>query len=200
MTVLVVMWAPGAWSVTTTYTDPAAFAAALPGPAQVLDFDALVPGTLLPSGSTQDGVTFTYSIAGLTMKVVDSFSTTSGSNSLGLTGGDDAFLDGDTFDLAFSPVLALGMFFITSDAALESEILLATPVGTVGNSATPFQVLPDGGIAYFVGLIAMDLFGTAQVDFAADGETNSPSTWMTSPQRFRSRARLRCWERALQLL
>ncbi len=167
------LWSAPAWSVTVTFTDPALFSAALPGPAQVLDFDALAPGTLLPSGSTQGGVTFNYSIAGLTMKVVDSFSTTSGANSLGLTGGDDAFLDGDTFDLAFSSsVRALGMFFITSDAALASEILLATPVGTAGNSATPFQVLPDGGIAYFVGLIATDLFSTAQVDFASDGETN----------------------------
>ncbi len=153
---LVLLWAPligavvlagPAYSVTVTYTDPAAFAAALPGPAQVLDFDSLAPGTLLPSGSTQGGVTFTYSIAGLTMKVVDAFSTTSGTNSLGLTGGDDAFLDGDTFDLSFSSsVRALGMFFITSDAALASEILLVTPVGTAGNSATLFQVLPDGGI------------------------------------------------------
>jgi hypothetical protein len=139
----------------------------------VLDFDGLAPGTLLPSGSTQGGVTFTYAIAGLTMKVVDTFSTTSGANSLGLTGGDDAFLDGDTFDLAFSsPVRALGMFFITSDAALASEILLATPVGTAGNSATPFAVLPDGGIAYFVGLVSTGLFSTAQVDVAADGESN----------------------------
>ncbi len=167
------LWSAPAWSATMTFTDPALFSAALPGPAQVLDFDALAPGTLLPSGSTQGGVTFTYSIAGLTMEVVDTFSTTSGTNSLGLTGGDDAFLDGDTFDLAFSSsVLALGMFFITSDAALASEILVVTPIGTAGNSATPFGVLPDGGIAYFVGLIGTGLFSTAQVDFAADGETN----------------------------
>ena len=64
------------------------------------------------------------------------------------------------------------MFFITSDAALASEILVVTPIGTAGNSDTPFSVLPDGGITYFVGLIGTGLFSTAQVDFAADGEIN----------------------------
>ena len=49
-----------------TYADPTPINASLPGPAQVLDFDALAPGTLLPSGSTQGGVTFNYAIARLT--------------------------------------------------------------------------------------------------------------------------------------
>ena len=155
-----------------TYTDPALFAGDLPGPASTLDFDSLAPGTLIPSGSTVDGVTFTYSIFGLSMKVADAFSTTSGSNSLGLTGGDDAFLDGDSFDLDFDSALALGMFFIASDAAIADEILLVTLAGTAGNSATPFAVLADGGIAYFVGLISTDQFNSATVDFLADGEIN----------------------------
>ena len=47
--------------------DSSSFAAALPGPAQTVDFDSTAAGTLLPSGSTLDRVTFTYSIAGLAM-------------------------------------------------------------------------------------------------------------------------------------
>lgn len=75
----------------------------------MLNFDSLAAGTLIPSGSSQGGITFTYSIAGLTMKLTNAFSTTSGANSLGLTGGDEAFLDGDAFNLGFAaPQLALG--------------------------------------------------------------------------------------------
>ncbi len=49
---------------------------------------------------------FTYSIVGLTVYVTDAFDSTSGQNSLGLTGADEAFLDGDSFDLTIaSPVL-----------------------------------------------------------------------------------------------
>jgi len=89
------------------------------------------------------------------MKVTNAFSTTSGANSLGLTGGDEAFLDGDAFDLGFAaPQLALGMYFITSDPAIADEILVTAAGGTAGNAAVPFSVLPDEGIAYFVGLIA----------------------------------------------
>ena len=99
---------------TVTYTDSASFFGALPGPATTLDFEGLAAGTLLPSGSTVDGVTFTYAIDGLTLKVTDSFDTTSPSNSLGLTGGDDALLDGDEITLTIDhSIFALGMFFIT---------------------------------------------------------------------------------------
>jgi hypothetical protein len=163
---------PNSAQATLGFTDPAAFAAALPGPAQTLDFESLPPGALIPSGSGAGGVTFTYSIAGLTMEVTNAFSTTSGTNSLGLTGGDDAFQDGDAFDLAFAPSLALGMFFITSDPAIANEILLTAGSGTTGNAATPFSVLPDGGIAYFVGLVGDAPFSAASVHFLQDGQVN----------------------------
>ena len=44
---------------------------------------------MLPSPSSLAGTTVTYSISGLTLKVTDSFDTTSGQNSLGLTGGEE---------------------------------------------------------------------------------------------------------------
>ena len=158
---------------TMTFTDHATFLAALPGPASILDFDSLAAGTLLSSGTTTDGVTFTYDIAGETMKIVDAFDTTSPGNSLGLTGGDDAFLDGDAFDLGFDQeVNALGMFFITSDPALAGEIQLSASVGTALNAGTESFILSDGGSGYFVGLISTDSFSTASIGFAADGEIN----------------------------
>ena len=79
---LLLLAAAPAHALTTTYTDSAAFNAALPGAASTLDFDSLPSGGLLPSGTTRDGVTFTYSIDGLTLKVTDAFDTTSGQNSL----------------------------------------------------------------------------------------------------------------------
>jgi hypothetical protein len=42
----------------------------------------------------------------------------------------------------------------------------------VGNAALPFGVLPDGGITYFVGLIADTPFSAASVHFLDDGEIN----------------------------
>ena len=49
-------------ATTTTYTDSTAFGLALPGPSATLDFEGLAPGTLIPSGSTEGGITFTYAI------------------------------------------------------------------------------------------------------------------------------------------
>ena len=64
---LVLVTAASAQALTTTFISSPAFDSALPGPPSVLDFDSLAAGTLLPSGSTQDGVTFTYTIDGLTL-------------------------------------------------------------------------------------------------------------------------------------
>ena len=138
-------------ATTIAFTDSASFLAALPGPASTLDFEGLASGTTLPSGSSEDGITFTYAIDGLSLLVTDSFDTTSGSNSLGLTGGDDALLDGDEITLSFdSSIKALGLFFITSDPALAEEIQLITSVGTALNSGTAEAILGDGVGRQFV--------------------------------------------------
>src|SRR5262245_61116459 len=96
----------------TSFTTSTGFEAGLLGTATVsrLDFEGVAAGTLLPSGSSLGGVTFTYSIDSLSMKVTNSFDTTSPTNSLGLTGGDEAFLDGDTITLSLGqPLFALGL-------------------------------------------------------------------------------------------
>ena len=158
---------------TTTFTDSTAFGLALPGPSVTLDFEGLAAGTLLPSGSTEGGITFTYTIDTLSLKVTDAFDTTSPENSLGLTGGDEALLDGDAIDLAFDlPVLAVGMFFVTSDPAAVGEIQLITSVGTALGSGTAEAVLVDGGIVYFLGLVSTSPFASALIDFADDAAVN----------------------------
>ncbi len=170
---LALLVASAAHAATTTFTDPTAFSAALPDRVSTLDFDTESAGTLIPSGSSLDDITFTYAIDSLSLKVTDAFDTTSGLNSLGLTGGDEAMLDGDviSFDTA-SPVLALGLFVITSDPALASEIELVTSVGTALNAGTALATLGDGGLVYFLGLVATTQFSSATLDFADDGEIN----------------------------
>ena len=162
-----------AGALTTAYVDEPSFSAALKSTPEFQSFDGFAAGTLLPSGSAVGAFTLSYSLSGLTAKVTDAYSTTSGSNSLGLSGGDEAFLDGDALDLVFSDSLtAIGLYFITSDSALAGEIQLVTAEGTAGNSATPASVLGDGGIAYFVGLTSTVPFSTAQIRFQDDGEVN----------------------------
>lgn len=171
---LVMVLLPSASRATTTaFADSASFLSALPQSPGILDFESLTPGTLLPSVSVLDGISFTYLIDGLTLKISDAFDTTSGDNSLGLTGGDEALLDGDEISLDFAdPILALGMFFITSDPLMQDEILLVTAIGTAGNSAVEEAILPDGGIVYFVGLTSSEAFSAATIAFADDGEIN----------------------------
>lgn len=160
-------------AITTTFTEAGSFLVAAPGTPGVLDFEGLASGTLIPSGTAQGGITFSYSIDGLTLQVVDSFDTTSPANSLGLTGGDDALLDGDEVDLVFStPISALGMHFITSDAAVANEIQLVTPEGTALGSGVVETTLGDGGFVYFLGLVSTSTFSSATIAFANDGEVN----------------------------
>ena len=144
-----------------TYTDQAAFMAALPGPASTLDFDSLASGTTIANGGTVDGITFNYNFGGVSMVVTDGnqfggggpFDTTSGSNFLG-TDDSDIFLDGDDFDLSFAPVNAIGMFFITADVMFDDDITLTGGGASVGLSAADAGAdLGDGGIPYFLGII-----------------------------------------------
>ena len=157
----------------TSYQDPIAYDVALPGIFRNLDYDALAPSTLLPSGSAEQSVALSYSLEGATVKVVDAFDTSTPANSVGLSGGDEALLDGDTLTLDFGvPVRGVGLFIITSDPAVEDEITLSTPLGSVGNAAMPLSVTPDGGHVYFLGRIENLEFNQATLGFAADGEVN----------------------------
>ena len=47
---------------------------------------------------------------------------------------------------AGTPVLAVGLFGSTGDPALQSEILLTTPAGSVGGAATELELLGNGGL------------------------------------------------------
>ncbi len=159
------------------FTEEAAFMAAISGfDPHTLDFESQDPGYLIQNGDSLEGITFAYDLFGENMAVTDEYMTTSGSNSLGLTWngvveGDNYFWDGDEFDLAFDPVNAMGLYFITSDPAMAEEIWLQTQWGRAYNSEDSL-VLDDGGLAYFVGLVSDEPFTSAHIGFAADDESN----------------------------
>lgn len=147
----------------TGFTSRAAFLAALPGAATVLAFEGFAPGALLPSGSGLGaGVSVAYAIgdgAGgfLTLAVVDRFATTSGTRSLGLAdpANEDQLVLGDELDFAVAGATqAFGLSLISSDALFAGDVRLVTAQGEAANGATAETTLPDGGLVYFVGLVA----------------------------------------------
>jgi len=76
-----------AYSTPQSYTDQAAFSAALPGTATTVDFDSALADTLILSGESVDGITFNYALEGVALKVSSasgtSYSTTSSTQFLG---------------------------------------------------------------------------------------------------------------------
>ena len=154
-----------------TYTDEASFLAALSGPASTLDFDSTSVGTLIPSGNSLGGVTFTYNISGLDMKVVNDFDTTSPNNYLGLddAGNLDLFIAGDEFSMSFaSPVNAIGLYIVSGDPLLAGDVSLDTSAGSALNSDVVDVTLGDGGLAYYIGLMSDTAFTSADLTFDAE--------------------------------
>ena len=159
-------------AATITYTNESAFLTALPGAASTLDFDSTTASTLINSGSSLGGITFTYSIGPppIKMMVTDDFLTTSGNNYLGLddAGNYNLFIAGDVFSMTFAnPVNALGMYFVSGDPLFAGDISLVTSAGNASNSATIDVTLTDGGLAYYIGLISDQAFSSASIQFDA---------------------------------
>jgi len=146
-----------------TFTSRAAFDAAIAGmfDVEILDFDGVPDETLIPSGSSLDGVTFSYTIedtlGSYDLIVISSFETTSGLQSLGLTSGD-VLLSGDAFTMTFDRTIhAIGLY-VLGRLINEGEMELRIPgKGSVSNAAAADLVLPGGGgAAWFLGLIEAD--------------------------------------------
>jgi len=158
------------------YTDQAAFSAALPGISTTVDFDSATADALIPSGSSVDGITFSYALDGTKLKVStqssNNYSTTSGSQFLG---SDDAdiFQDGDTITLLFAPVSAIGLYLISNDALEDNDISLNAGGITASLVATEMQSAPlsDGSSVHFLGIIdAATPFSTATIMTPGNGE------------------------------
>ena len=146
-----------------TFTSRAAFDAAIAGmfDVEILDFDGVPDETLIPSGSSLDGVTFSYTIedtlGSYDLIVISSFETTSGLQSLGLTSGD-VLLSGDAFTMTFDRTIHAVGLYVLGRLINEGEMELRIPgKGSVSNAAAADLVLPGGGgAAWFLGLIETD--------------------------------------------
>jgi hypothetical protein len=170
-----VVFSTASHAITTTYTTESSFLAALPGAASTLDFDSTASGTIINSGDSVGGITFTYSIGPppINMAVVSDFETTSGTNYLGLDdpGNFNLFIAGDTFSLSFAnPVNALGMYFVSGDPLFANDIELVTASGSAFNSDTVDVSFGDGGLAYYIGLISDTQFSSASIQFDPSAE------------------------------
>lgn len=144
------------------YNDYSSFMADLPGPANILDFDDLAYGDPIADGQTLGGITFSYEFGGVTMMVVDDLyaPTTSSPNLLGANDGE-VFLDGDNFTISFSPVRAVGMYFLSPDEMYDDDIVLSAGGGAASlnaNMALFLGVDADNlpWHAYFLGIIDPD--------------------------------------------
>lgn len=160
----------------STFANRAAFLAALPGPAATISFEGFAPGTLLPSGAGLGaGVSVTYAIddgAGglLSLAVVDRFDTTSGTRSLGLDdpANEDQLLLGDELDFAVAGgTRAFGLSLISGDPLLTGDVRLVTGQGQAVNAAAIQAELPDGGLVYFIGLVAPAPFTQVALRYGA---------------------------------
>lgn len=148
----------------STYTNVSDFDTAVASgflPISDLNFDSLVSGSTIASGSTVQGITFTYTLGGgaFDMQVGSTFDTTSAPNYLGTT-GDDAFLSGDSFTMTFAqPESAVGLFVISGGIDFAGDYTLSIAGGSVDNSDntdSTFGTLGDGGAVYFLGLVETD--------------------------------------------
>lgn len=162
------------------YTDVADFLAALPGPAATAGFDGLASGTVIPSGGSAGGITFTYDFGGLDLLVTDGtaaggggpFDTTSPPNFLG-TSDADLLIDGDDLALGFAPANAVGLFIITAElpgsTLFDDDLRLGASGGTAFLDVDAVQeTLPDGSLVFFLGVIdPAASFTTANLDNCA---------------------------------
>ncbi len=133
--------------------------ASLDGATAVVDFDSFTSGSVIPSGVSEQGLTFLYDFGGVQIvvhQVTDpsTVDTTSPPNYAG--SGDASFLqDGDDFDLLFeAPVNAIGITITTADDMLPDDVVLTA--GGIGIGLDPVAVqstLDDGATEFFLGIV-----------------------------------------------
>ncbi len=152
--------APGFSSAAlNTFTSKVTFDAAIAGLSaqQTVNFDSVLAGTTFASGTGTGGLTFTYAIAGpSTLRVSNTFGTTSGSNYLGLDNPDTAFYLGDSFTINFNrTVNAVGLYLIAGSDAQAGDFKVSVAGGSVFNSGTADTLVSDGR-AFYLGLVESD--------------------------------------------
>jgi len=148
-------------AATIAYDSQADYLSALSGAdITTYNFDALATGTVIASGDTLNGATFSYSLSAPgnpSIQVDDFFDTTSPNNYLGTDDGSGAFVSGDAFTITFDQTIqAVGLYVISADLIFADDFTITTNSGqSVSNTATADVTLTDGD-AFFIGLIEDD--------------------------------------------
>jgi hypothetical protein len=154
--VLLACAAPNAVAATRVYTQPADFQAATLGwLTSLTDFDSLAAGSALSGGA---GFMLSVDAGGLNAVVADRFWTSSGSNYLGLDGGDGQFIQGDrlSFSLA-TGVRAFGLSVIGGADLRDFADVAVRLSGSgfqVDTGSAPFAQDGAGSFAFFVGVVS----------------------------------------------
>lgn len=157
---LILLFSVNSYASFSTFTDSTAFNTAIRShTTSTLNFDSSSAGDSIADGSALSGITFNYpalDALGISMQILDSFSTTSGANYLGTDSGG-AFLGGDSFQLSFASINAIGMFFLSGDELEDNDISLSVTVASVTRqaflSSAVVSTLTDGSFVYFLGLL-----------------------------------------------
>jgi hypothetical protein len=179
-------------SVVTTYNDASTFNTDIIGlDTTVCDFESISAGDVVGDGDSLCGMTFDYDLAGLDLTVNNEFDTTSGTNYLGVDGGD--FWLGDSFDLTFDEnINAFGISIITSLADIfADDITIEISDGFTTNTLAVQETLTDGGSVLFLGIHDIDGFNsvsfstftgcTGCVLFGIDDITYASATTVPEP-------------------
>ncbi len=174
LTALFFLTSSQALAAIVTYTSSAAFTAALGGsPSVVENYGTFTAGTLINPASTFDGITYdSFNLQGLgTQGVISSQFNSFSGVSLGAWesgGAAQFFFDGDSFDISFAPVFAIGVFF---NVNLDSgNYGINTPVGNAVTGSASY----DTSTFVFAGLISDTAFTSAHI-FSASGGAGTAS-------------------------
>lgn len=148
------------------FTDSNSFNAALPGPANITNFDNADFETLIPNGSQFGSITYNLN-SGSDLIVSSNFSTTSPLNYLGVDDGfSNEFLSGDELTFTFDSLIqAFGLFIIGSpapDSILPNDLQLVGGGLSVFNTEPEFT-LDDDGEVFFLGIVDESGFDSASL-------------------------------------
>jgi hypothetical protein len=165
---LLLSLASTAAATSVSYTSSAAFLSALGASAITETYEGLVVNSLIATGSTVDGLTYTAFPAGTSGRI-DNLYNRIGTRSLALQRGNDNtafFVAGDSMTVTFPfAVKAVGIFFNVAESP-EDSLTVTTTAGSAGNGP-----VYDQSTLYFVGLISDTPFLSAT--FAGGLDINS---------------------------
>jgi hypothetical protein len=165
------------------YTDAAAFLAAIAGlDATTETFDSTASGTVVDSGTSIGGLTFSYDFGNTIRMVVtsgDAFGgslpapTTSPANFLA-TNDLDVFVGGDNFTVTFAAAHAIGLYVVSGDVPgtdiLDGDLLLSAGGVSASLDIDNRTALASSNFAYFLGIVdGLGTFATATLSGTVSG-------------------------------